>query len=83
MNDVELVKNILIGKTCETCGYLKIMNKLILCTKGPNDRSTLPTNSCPKWTKRREPLDLSDINALLEQLTINLGVPKGYISGRK
>ena len=82
MNDIELAKNILLGKTCETCGFLRIMNKLILCTKGPNDRSTLPTNSCPKWKKRIEPLDLSDINALLKQLTTNLGIPEGYISER-
>lgn len=83
MNDIELAKNILLDKTCETCGFLKIMNKLILCTKGPNDRSTLPTNSCPKWIKRREPLDLSDVNALLRQLTINLGIPEDYLNGRK
>ena len=81
MNDTDLVKNILLDKTCETCRYLKIMNKLILCTKGPNDRSTIPTNSCYKWIKN--PTNFSDINTLLQQLSNSLGVPKEYLNGKK
>jgi len=82
MNDINLTKNILLDKTCETCGRLKVMKKLVLCTKGPNDKTTILINSCEKWIKRINPLDLSEINNLLKHLTITLGIPKGYLSGK-
>ena len=83
MNDTDLAKNILLDKTCETCGYLKIINKLILCTKGPNDKQTIPTNSCYGWIKKINPVNFSDINTLLQQLSDSLGVPKEYLGGKK
>jgi len=81
MNDVELAKNILIDKTCETCRYLSILNKYVYCIKDINNKKTTLINSCEKWN-RRQSQSFEDVNVLLNNSIKTLGIPKDYLLGK-